>query len=164
MTALDELQDIRATLPDNNIADMAGWLNDRLAECLDLSLQARYARWNVSGQNSVPLRELFNRLHEDLDRLAESLAGRIIQLGAIAESNFFSVRSGSNLTVFPRSMEGSIHVQCIATSLAKWRSLLRLSIARASQLSDSATAEVLTDASRAIDQWSLYVGPYLETA
>lgn len=146
------------------MVDIAGMLNGRLAECLDLSLQARHARWNVRGPNTFVLRDLFSRLHEDLDRLAESLAGRILQLGGIAESSFFSAGARSTMTVFPRSMEGSIHARCIATSLAKWRSLLRSSMARARQLNDPVSAEVLNDASRAVDRWSSFVGPYLDAA
>ena len=146
------------------MADTVALLNARLAECLDLSLQARHACWNVRGPNSVALRDLFGCLHEDLDRLADSLAARVIELGEIAEGSFFSAGARSTLTVFPRCTEGSKHVLGIATSLANWRSLLRSSMARAREFGDRDTAEILTSTSRSVDRWSSLVEPYIGAA
>ena len=41
---------------------MTGVLNARLADALDLQLQAKQAHWNVKGPSCIALHELFDRI------------------------------------------------------------------------------------------------------
>ena len=140
-------------LPDRTRIEMIDLLNRRLAESLDLGLQARHAHWNVRGPQFIALHDLFGRLYADLDRYADLLAERAAQLGGIAEGTIRAVGNRSSLQAYPVAVEGSEHVRCVAAALATWSGLMRHSIAPATELGDPGTADILTEISRGVDKW-----------
>jgi len=60
---------------------VVGVLNARLADAIDLQLQAKQAHWNVRGPNFIALHELFDRIAGDLGGHVDDLAERITALG-----------------------------------------------------------------------------------
>lgn len=152
-TTVQKMHSTRVDLPERTRIDMIELLNRRLAECLDLGLQARHAHWNVSGPYFIALHELFGRLYADVDRHADLLAERAVQLGGLAEGTANAVVNRSDLEPYPVSVEGSEHVRLVAARLASWSSLLRASISPAAESGDPVTADILTEISRGIDKW-----------
>jgi starvation-inducible DNA-binding protein len=56
----------RIDLPPKARGRVIALLNARLADAVDLQLQARQAHWNVKGPNFIALHELFDRVAGDL--------------------------------------------------------------------------------------------------
>ena len=56
-------------------------LNQRLAEMIDLQLQAKQAHWNIRGSNFLSLHEMFDDLAEALADPIDSIAERITEIG-----------------------------------------------------------------------------------
>jgi len=152
-TIVSNMHSTRIDLSDRTRIQMIDLLNARLAESLDLGLQARHAHWNVRGPQFISLHDLFARLYSDLDRYADLLAERVVQLGGLAEGTVRAVVDRSNLPAYADSSDGIDHVRSIATALASWSSLVRKSIAPATDVNDFATADILTEVSRGVDKW-----------
>jgi len=152
-TIVSTMHPTRMDLPSQTRIQMIDLLNTRVAESLDLGLQARHAHWNVRGPQFISLHDLFGRLYADLDRYADLLAERVVQLGGLAEGTIHAVVDRSNLPAYPDSADEIDHVRSLANALASWASVLRTSIAAATDLNDPATADILTELSRAADKW-----------
>ena len=60
-------------------------LNARLADALDLQLQAKQAHWNVKGPNFIALHELFDKIAGEVSEHVDEMAERITALGGMAE-------------------------------------------------------------------------------
>jgi len=152
-TTVSEMRPTTIGLPDPTRIEMIDLLNARLAESLDLGLQARHAHWNIRGPQFAALHDLFARFYADLDRYSDLLAERAVQLGGMAEGTVRAVGNRSSLPVYHVAIEGSEHVRCIATALTSWSGSLRRSIVPASELEDPVTADILTEISRGADKW-----------
>ena len=152
-TTVITMHPTKLDLPERTRIEMIDLLNGRLADSLDLGLQARHAHWNVRGPQFIALHDLFARLYTNLDRYADLLAERAVQLGGMAEGTVRSVGNRSGLQAYPVAIQGSEHVRWIAAALASWSGLLRRSIVSATELGDPGTADILTEISRGIDKW-----------
>jgi starvation-inducible DNA-binding protein len=136
-----------------SVGDLIELLNTRLAESLDLGLQARHAHWNISGVQFAALHEMFGQLYADLDRYADLLAERIVQLGGTAKGTKWAVLDYSQLAAYPLSIEGAGHVAALGAALAFWSSILGPSIGVAADLNDSVTVDILTEIARGVEKW-----------
>ncbi len=152
-TAVVRMPGSTVDLPDAIRVQMIDVLNARLADCLDLGLQARHAHWNVRGANFGSAHELFGRLAEDLDKYADLLAERAVQLGGIAEGLGRSVTTRSGLPSYPFAIEGTEHLRYVAEALGALAPLLRASVSSADALGDAVTADILTETLRGVDKW-----------
>jgi starvation-inducible DNA-binding protein len=152
-TIVSRMHPTRIDLPDRTRIQMIELLNTRLAEGLDLGLQARHAHWNVRGPQFISLHDLFARLYSDLDRYADLLAERVVQLGGLAEGTIDVVVDRSGLPKYPDPADSTDHVRSVATALASWSPVVRNSITPATELNDPATADILTEVSRGVDKW-----------
>jgi starvation-inducible DNA-binding protein len=140
-------------LPDRTRIEMIELLNSRLAESIDLYLQARHASWNVRGPQFIPLHDLFGRLRRDLEHYGDLLAERVVQLGGMAQGTVRAIQQNSSLPVYPPAIEGSEHVVVIATALAAYAAIMRRSIALTTEIGDPVTADIMTEVSRGVDKW-----------
>ena len=160
-TIVSNMHPTRIDLPDRTRIHMIELLNIRLAESLDLGLQARHAHWNVRGPQFISLHDLFGRLYADLDRYADLLAERVVQLGGLAEGTIRAVFDRSILPAYPDAADEIDHVRSMATALASWSSVVRNSISPATEVNDLATADILTEISRGVDKWLWLVGAHV---
>lgn len=71
----------RNSLPEKIRIEMAALLQDRLADSIDLMMQAKQAHWNVKGPNFIALHELFDKVYADTGKYMDEMAERIVQLG-----------------------------------------------------------------------------------
>ena len=76
-------------------------LNQRLADAIDLQLQAKHAHWNVKGPSFLALHQLFEIVAVEVARHADLIAERAVQLGGVAEGAVRVVVTRSELSPYP---------------------------------------------------------------
>jgi starvation-inducible DNA-binding protein len=128
-------------------------LNRRLADAIDLQLQAKQAHWNVKGPSFIALHDLFERVAVNVAQHADLLAERAVQLGGVAKGVVQVVSERSELPRYPSWItSGTDHVRALTDVLATFGGVIRPGIAEAEQAGDSATADILTGVARDIDK------------
>jgi starvation-inducible DNA-binding protein len=143
------------TLPEDQQTRLIEILNRRLADAIDLQLQSRQAYWNVKGTTFLSLRELFDKVAEEVEEYANLIAERIVQLGGKAEGTAQAVAGRSALDGFGLARAG--HSDALATTLADFARHTRSASAQASELMDADTAALFTQIARGINKWLWFV-------
>ena len=142
-------------LPEDLQARLVEILNRRLADTIDLQLQCRQAYWNVKGPTFLPLRELFDKIAEDVEKYANLIAERIVQLGGKAEGTARVVAERSSLDGYLPASAGQSDT--LSTTLTNFGRHTRYASAQATELRDADTAEIFTEIARGIDKWLWFV-------
>jgi starvation-inducible DNA-binding protein len=138
-------------------------LNERLADLIDLQLQAKQAHWNVKGPTFIALHELFDSVSEEAEEFVDTVAERIVALGGIAEGTIGAVGKRTKLPAYPVNItSGRDHVEALSTALAAVGKSVRAAIDRATELGDADTADLFTGASRDIDKKLWFVEAHLQ--
>lgn len=128
-------------------------LNARLADAIDLKLQAKQAHWNVKGPSFIALHELFDKIATTADGFVDEIAERVTALGGTAEGTVQVVGKRSTLEAYPLDIsEGLAHVGALAGSLANFAKGARAAIDAATDLKDADTADLFTGISRETDK------------
>jgi starvation-inducible DNA-binding protein len=128
-------------------------LNDRLAEAIDLQLQAKHAHWNVKGPNFVGLHELFDRVADAAREYVDLIAERGVALGGVAEGTVQTVSRRWKLPEYAaNSGDWNAHVEAMRMALATFGKSARHAIDEATDLKDADTADLFTEVSRGIDK------------
>src|SRR5262245_28415033 len=142
---------------------VAGLLQERLADAIDLATHAKQAHWNVKGPNFIALHQLFDSVYEHAGEHADLLAERIQQLGGTSEGTARAVVKRSQLPEYPLSIAGGReHVESLSRSLAYFGSVIRQGIDRADEMGDKDTADIFTEISRAVDKDLWFVEAHLQ--
>src|ERR1041384_22579 len=106
-------------LPATTRSKIIELLAARLADAIDLSLQAKQAHWNVRGPHFLMLHELFDKVADETREHADTIAERITQLGGIAEGTVRAVAKRSTLSEYPLSiLDGREHVEALSNAVA----------------------------------------------
>lgn len=133
-------------------------LSQRLADAADLRSQAKQAHWNVKGMNFIALHELFDRVATELEPVVDDIAERITTLGGTANGTVRVAAQNSSLTEYPLEItDGADHVEALSNVLADFGKKVRADIARADEIGDADTADLLTGISRNIDKLLWFV-------
>ena len=128
-------------------------LNARLADAIDLHLQAKQAHWNVKGPGFIALHELFDRIAAEIDGHVDDLAERVTALGGTAEGTVQAVAGRSRLAAYPLTIgDGRAHLDAFAGALAAVGEAMRAAIDEAAQAGDADTSDLFTGISRAVDK------------
>jgi len=128
-------------------------LNARLADAIDLQLQAKQAHWNVKGPNFIALHELFDKIAGELGGHIDEMAERITALGGVAEGTVQAVAGRSRLEPYPLALaDGRAHLEALATALARFGKSVRKAIEDTSKAGDADTSDLFTGLSRAVDK------------
>jgi len=128
-------------------------LNSRLADAIDLQLQARQAHWNVKGPSFIALHELFDRIAGDLGGHIDDMAERVTALGGVAEGTLQAVSGRTKLDAYPIDIaEGHAHVDALAAALARFGRSARKAIDDAGKAGDADTSDLFTGISRNVDK------------
>jgi starvation-inducible DNA-binding protein len=133
-------------------------LNLRLAQAIDLKLQAKQAHWNVKGPNFIGLHQLFDTIATNLDEAVDLIAERITALAGVAEGTVQAVSANSNLKPYSLAISaGFDHVEALSSALATFGNDVRDGIDVADEAGDMDTADLLTGISRQADKdlWML---------
>lgn len=142
-------------LPEDLQVRLIEILNRRLADAIDLQLQSRQAYWNVKGPNFLSLRELFDKVAEEVEGYANLIAERIVQLGGKAEGTAHAVAGRSSLDGY--LLAGTGHSDALATTLTDFGRHTRYASAQASELHDADTAALFSEIARSVDKWLWFV-------
>jgi starvation-inducible DNA-binding protein len=144
----------RISIPAKARAKLVVLLNQRLADAIDLQLQAKQAHWNLKGPSFIALHELFDRVHGAAAGSVDLLAERAVQLGGTAEGGVRTVAAESSLEPYPEGLvDGLAHAEALAGALAKAGAGIRKAIDAAGALGDQGTADIFTEVSRELDQY-----------
>ena len=147
-----KLTHTRNSLPEKTRLKMTALLQERLADSIDLMMQAKQAHWNVKGPNFIALHELFDKVYADTGKYTDELAERIVQLGGRAAGTIRVAAAQSSLPEYPLEItSGRKHVAELAHALAFHGELVRQAIEHATKLGDADTADIFTGISRGLD-------------
>ena len=132
---------------------LAALLAARLADALDLQMQAKQAHWNVKGPQFIALHELFDKLAAEIDAHVDEMAERITALGGIAEGTVQAVAGRSKLDPYPLDIaEGRAHLDALAAAYARFAKSVRKAIDEADKAGDADTSDLFTGISRSADK------------
>jgi starvation-inducible DNA-binding protein len=150
-------------IPADRRGAAAQLLNERLADLIDLGLQAKQAHWNVKGPNFIALHELFDDIAEEIEEYVDTTAERLVALGGTAEGTVAAVAGRTKLPAYPLHLSaGREHVEAFSTALAAAGKLVRASIDRAAEIGDADTADLFTGVSRGLDKSLWFVEAHLQ--
>jgi len=143
----------RNDLSTKTRAKVLAVLNARLADAIDLQLQAKQAHWNVKGPNFIALHELFDRISGELGGHVDEMAERITALGGTAEGTIQVVLGRSKLPAYPLGLtEGRAHLEALAGALARFGKSVRKAIDETGKAGDADTSDLFTGISRSADK------------
>ena len=155
----------RNDLPPTTRAKMVALLNARLADTVDLALQAKQAHWNVKGPDFYQLHELFDEVADAARSAADELAERAVQLGGIAEGTVQVVQSRTNLRSYPLGIsDGSAHVKALADAIAVVARATRKAIEESDEAGDKDTSDLFTEISRTLDKHLWFVEAHVQAS
>ncbi len=150
-------------IPAKKRATLCNLLNERLADLLDLGLQAKQAHWNVKGPQFISLHELFDSVAGDVAGFVDDVAERITALGGTAEGTLQVVSKRTSLKSYPTDItSGRDHVDTLSTAMAQVGKLVRAAIDQADKLEDADTADLFTGISRELDKKLWFVEAHLQ--
>ncbi len=149
-------------IPAEKRGILAQLLNERLADLIDLKLQAKQAHWNVKGPNFIALHELFDSVAEEVEDFVDTVAERLVALGGTAEGAIGVVAKRTKLEEYPANItSGRDHVEALSNAMAAVGKSVRAAIDRTNELGDADTADLFTEVSRAIDKKLWFVEAHL---
>ncbi len=133
-------------------------LNARLADALDLRMQAKQAHWNVKGPSFIALHKLFDEVSDVIEAGYDEIAERAVQLGGSARGTVQSVSATTTLKPYPTEISaGADHVEALASALAAYGKNVRAAIDTADELGDADTADLFTGISKTADKFLWFV-------
>jgi starvation-inducible DNA-binding protein len=139
-------------------------LNQRLADAIDLQLQAKHAHWNVKGPSFFGLHQLFDMLAAKAAEHVDLIAERVVQLGGVAEGAVQVVAERSALSPYPLRIDSGVdHVRALAGALAAFAAKMRSSLVEAEKTVDPVTVDILTEISRDIEKLLWLVEAHAQT-
>lgn len=153
----------RIDIPQPQRVSLIELLNARLADTIDLHLQAKQAHWNVKGPSFIALHELFDDIAGELDEHADTIAERVTALGGEANGTLAAVAKQTKLKAYPLGLKtGREHVEALADAIASAGKGIRAAIAQADELGDADTADLFTGMSRDLDKKLWFVEAHLQ--
>jgi starvation-inducible DNA-binding protein len=153
----------RNDLPEATRAKVVELLNARLADAIDLSLQAKQAHWNVKGPQFIALHELFDKVHDSAREHVDLIAERAVTIGGSVDGTVKNVAARTTLPPCKTNLTAGIdHVRALADALAATAKGMRTAIDAATDLRDAATADLFTEVVRDLDQQLWFVEAHVQ--
>ncbi|MCE9530094.1 MAG: DNA starvation/stationary phase protection protein Dps [Planctomycetes bacterium] len=153
----------RIDVPTEQRKPLIELLNNRLADMIDLHLQAKQAHWNVKGPSFIALHELFDDIAGEADEHADTIAERVTAVGGEAEGTLAVVAKRSKLKAYPLTIKtGLEHVEALADAMAAVGKAIRAAIGQSDEIGDADTADLFTGISRDLDKKLWFVEAHLQ--
>ncbi len=142
----------RNSIPETIRIEIAALLQARLADSIDLMMQAKQAHWNVKGPHFFSLHQLFDKVYTDTGGYVDLIAERIIQLGGTAQGAIRAAAQASCMPEYPLDIsDGHKHVAELAHAISFYGEMIRKAIELCNELGDVGTADLFTQVSRGTD-------------
>ena len=153
----------RNDLPEPTRAKIVDLLNARLADAIDLSLQAKQAQWNVKGPQFIALHELFDKVHVTAAGHVDLIAERAVTLGGAVDGTVKGVAGRTTLPPYKTNLIAGVeHVRALADALAATVKGMRTAIDTSANLNDAATADLFTEIARDLDLQLWFVEAHVQ--
>ena len=149
-------------IPQHVRSQMIELLNQRVADSIDLTLQAKQAHWNVRGPNFIALHKLFDEVYAHAGEWTDLIAERVTALGGQASGTVQAAAEHTRLAPYPLDLvDERAHVERLSMSIAAFGENVRGLIDTFTKLEDLGSADVCTEISRAVDQDLWFVEAHL---
>jgi starvation-inducible DNA-binding protein len=143
----------KVDLASNTKSQIAGLLNERLADGIDLALVTKQAHWNLKGPGFIGIHLMLDGFRSELDEHVDTVAERIAQLGGIAFGTTQTTAATSSLKPYPTGIVSvQDHLQALIERYADTANLVREAIDLSDEAGDADTADLLTAYSRMLDK------------
>ena len=153
----------KISISENNRGALIDLLNARLADTIDIQTQAKFAHWNVKGEDFYQLHLLFDSIAEHVEDATDLLAERVTALGGRANGTARQVAANSSIKEYDLNvMHGMDHVRALLDSLASVANAARKAIDQCDNLEDKATADVFTEIVRTADKDIYFLQSHLQ--
>ena len=150
-------------LPEAKRVALAKLLNERLADLIDLGLQAKQAHWNVKGPNFIALHKLFDEIAGETQEYVDEVAERAVALGGTAEGTLKAVSKRTTLADYSlKIVNGRDHLDAFSSALAATGEKVRAAIDQATEIGDADSADLFTGISRGLDKSLWFVEAHLQ--
>jgi starvation-inducible DNA-binding protein len=141
-TTVKRMYKTRIALPDEAKAKVVEVMQERLAEALDMYSQAKFAHWNVKGDNFYQLHLVFDSVAESIFPQIDEIAERLTQLGGVANG---TVRQAAMVSKIPEYnvelIAGMEHVCALADALGHYCKELREASDKIDDIGDEPTSD-----------------------
>ena len=152
-------------LSEGSRRKVAKYLNERLADAIDLGAQTKHAHWNVKGPHFIALHELFDKVAESVEDHIDDIAERITQLGGTAHGTLKAAARDSSLKPYPEDItDGMAHVDALSSALADFGKKVRKGIEITGKWDDADTADLFTGISRDVDKYLWFLEAHLQAS
>jgi starvation-inducible DNA-binding protein len=157
------MYDTKIDLSTGTRKKVADYLNERLADAIDLGAQTKHAHWNVKGPHFIALHELFDKVAESVEDHIDDIAERITTLGGTAYGTIAAAAKATSLKPYPEDIvEGMEHVEALSSALAEFGKKVRKGIEQTGKWGDADTADLLTGISRDVDKYLWFLEAHLQ--
>jgi len=141
-----------------NRKKLAAILNQTLADMSDLKSHAKQAHWNLRGENFVSYHKLADKVADEADAAADSVAERCAQIGGYVYGLLSHAAKNTTVPAFPEDVNDEEDcMDALLESVSHICGTCRKNIAATQDLSDYATSDMYIDITRAFDKlaWML---------
>jgi len=159
----DRLFESNVGIPENNRRAVIDVLNARLADSIDMQTQAKFAHWNVKGEQFMQLHLLFDSVAEHVEGAVDLIAERVTALGGRANGTARQVAASSSIEEYDLNLtHGMEHVRVLVDHLSALANAAREAIRQCSTLGDDASADVFTEIVRTADKDIYFLQSHLQ--
>lgn len=132
----------RVSLTDEQKQKTVEVMQERLAEALDMYSQAKFAHWNVKGDNFYQLHLVFDSVADSIFPQIDQIAERMTQLGGVANGTVRQSAAGSQIPEYDVDLvNGMDHVNALANSLGCYCQALREASDKIDEIGDEPSSD-----------------------
>jgi starvation-inducible DNA-binding protein len=160
---VDKMYPNRVALSDDVKRQVVQVMQERLAEASDMYSQAKFAHWNVKGDNFYQLHLLFDAVAEAIEKQVDPIAERITQLGGVANGTVRQAACVSRIPEYPvETVAGMEHVNALADALGVYCASLREASDKIDELGDEPTSDFFKQLTVEAEEQLYFLESHLE--